>query len=53
MKELNKKFFKNKKIIITGHTGFLGSWLSISLKNMGAKLYGISKRIIQKRVLIQ
>ncbi len=36
------KFYKNKKILIIGHTGFKGSWLSISLKMMGAKIYGIS-----------
>ena len=34
--------FKNKKIIITGHTGFKGSWLSIWLTYLGAKVIGIS-----------
>ena len=33
---LNK--FKNKKIIITGHTGFKGSWLALWLKLLGAKI---------------
>ena len=37
---LNK--FKNKKIIITGHTGFKGSWLALWLKLLGAKIIGIS-----------
>ena len=37
-----KKNFKNKKIVITGHTGFKGSWLSLWLLNAGAKVYGIS-----------
>ena len=37
---LNK--FKNKKIIITGHTGFKGSWLVLWLKLLGAKIIGIS-----------
>ena len=36
------KFFKNKKIIITGNTGFKGSWLTKVLDNFGAKIYGIS-----------
>ena len=36
------KCFKNKKIIITGHTGFKGSWLSLWLNMSGAKVYGIS-----------
>ena len=34
--------FKNKKIIITGHTGFKGSWLTLWLQILGAKVYGIS-----------
>ena len=34
--------FKNKKIIITGHTGFKGSWLALWLKLLGAKIIGIS-----------
>ena len=35
-------FWKNKKVLITGHTGFKGSWLSLLLYNFGAKLYGYS-----------
>ncbi len=38
------KLFKNKKILITGHTGFKGSWLTLWLSNIGAKVYGISLR---------
>jgi CDP-glucose 4,6-dehydratase len=37
------KFFKNKKVLITGNTGFIGSWLTIVLLNHGAKITGISK----------
>ena len=40
-----KKFFNNKKIIITGHTGFKGSWLSLWCVLSGAKVIGISKSI--------
>ena len=40
------KIFKNKKIIVTGHTGFKGSWLCIWLKLLGAKVYGISLKPI-------
>ena len=32
--------FKNKKILITGDTGFKGSWLAIWLKELGAEIYG-------------
>ncbi len=33
-------FWLNKKIFLTGHTGFKGSWLTIWLSMMGAKVYG-------------
>ena len=36
------KFFKNKKVLITGHTGFKGSWLAFWLHNLGSKVYGYS-----------
>ena len=36
------KPYKHKKILITGHTGFKGSWLSLWLSMIGADLYGIS-----------
>ena len=35
--------FKNKKILITGHTGFKGTWLTAIFTLFGAKIYGISK----------
>ncbi len=35
--------FKNKKILVTGHTGFKGSWLTTILSFFGAKVFGISK----------
>jgi len=34
--------FKNTKIIITGHTGFKGSWLTLWLNLLGARIIGIS-----------
>lgn len=39
---MNRDFWKNKKVFITGHTGFKGSWMSIWLHSMGAKVYGYS-----------
>ena len=39
---IKKVFWKNKRVLITGHTGFKGSWLSLWLKSLGAHLYGIS-----------
>lgn len=35
-------FFKDKRILVTGHTGFKGSWLSQILHEWGAKVYGVS-----------
>ena len=35
-------FWNNKKILVTGHTGFKGSWLSIILKQKNATVYGLS-----------
>ena len=37
-----QKFWKNKKVLITGHTGFKGSWLSLILLQLGSKVHGIS-----------
>ena len=37
-----QKTFRNKKVLITGHTGFKGSWLSLWLKSYGADVVGIS-----------
>ena len=33
-------FYKNKKVLVTGATGFKGSWLCSWLLQMGAKVYG-------------
>jgi CDP-glucose 4,6-dehydratase len=38
--ELKNNFWKDKKVFITGHTGFKGSWLCIMLVSMGAKVTG-------------
>ena len=35
-------FFKNKKILITGNSGFIGSYLSLTLSLMGSKVFGYS-----------
>ena len=38
----DKEFWKNKKVLVTGHSGFKGSWLVIWLKQLGASVSGIS-----------
>ena len=35
-------FYKNKRVFITGHTGFKGSWLCKMLANSGAEVMGYS-----------
>ena len=35
-------FWQNKRVLLTGHTGFKGSWLSIWLKKIGCSVTGIS-----------
>lgn len=39
---INKKFWQGKKVFITGHTGFKGSWLCLWLNSLGAKVTGYS-----------
>lgn len=39
---MNGKFWKNKKVFVTGHTGFKGGWLSLWLQSMGAIVTGYS-----------
>jgi len=36
-----KNFYKNKKVLVTGATGFKGAWLSYWLNILGAKVYGV------------
>lgn len=42
MRKVNEGFWKNKRVFLTGHTGFKGSWLSIWLTEMGAQVKGYS-----------
>ena len=62
-----KKFWKGKRVFITGHTGFKGSWLTIFLNLLGAKIYGYSlkpdklslfkkancQKIVKKKLFLQ
>ncbi len=36
------KFWDNKRVLITGHTGFKGSWLALWLQSLGARVIGYS-----------
>ncbi len=37
---MNKRFWKGKRVLVTGHTGFKGSWLCLWLERLGARLCG-------------
>ena len=39
---IHNDFWKNKRVLITGHNGFKGSWLSLFLMKLGAEIFGIS-----------
>ncbi len=41
MIDIFDNFYKGKKILVTGHTGFKGSWLSIWLNELGADVIGV------------
>lgn len=40
----NIRFWKNKKVFITGHSGFKGTWLSLTLNILGANIVGYSDK---------
>jgi CDP-glucose 4,6-dehydratase len=42
LKKLFNSFYSNKKVLVTGHTGFKGSWLAIWLNELGANVTGYS-----------
>ena len=41
MMDLYNDFYKGKRVLVTGHTGFKGSWLSIWLHELGAEVVGV------------
>ena len=41
MIDIFENFFRDKRILVTGHTGFKGSWLSIWLNELGAEVVGV------------
>jgi len=42
MKGVDPDFWRGKRVLLTGHTGFKGSWFSLWLQSMGASLRGIA-----------
>lgn len=39
---LNPKLWNGKRVLVTGHTGFKGSWLTLILKELGAEVIGLA-----------
>jgi CDP-glucose 4,6-dehydratase len=40
--EIDKALWKGRKVLVTGHTGFKGSWLSLWLHKLGARVFGFA-----------
>lgn len=40
--EVDPQFWRGKRVLVTGHTGFKGSWLSLWLQSLGAELTGFA-----------
>ncbi len=49
--DIIKSVLLGKKVLVTGHTGFKGSWLSMTLKLLGAEVHGISLPVPKSRML--
>ena len=44
-----REFYQGKKVLVTGHTGFKGSWLSVWLHELGAEVIGVAKDPITQK----
>ena len=49
MIDIFNDFYKGKRVLVTGHTGFKGSWLSIWLHELGAEVVGVAKEPFSER----
>ena len=46
--KIDNQFWKNKKVLITGHTGFKGGWLTMILNHLGCQVSGFSLNPTEK-----
>lgn len=49
MIDIFDNFYRGKRVLVTGHTGFKGSWLSIWLHELGAEVVGVSQEPFTNR----
>ena len=49
---LNNNFWKNKRVLITGFEGFLGSHLTMELISCGAKIFGLDIKVKRKETIL-
>ena len=49
-KSMFKGIYKDKTVLVTGHTGFIGSWLTLWLQSLGAKVVGYSLKPLNKTI---
>ena len=52
-KSMFKGIYKDKTVLVTGHTGFIGSWLTLWLQSLGAKVVGYSLKPSTKPSLFE
>jgi CDP-glucose 4,6-dehydratase len=50
---VNTAFWRDRKVLITGHTGFKGSWLSLWLQGLGAEVVGYASRAPSRPCLFE
>lgn len=49
---VNHEFWAGKRVLLTGHTGFKGSWLALWLTELGAVVTGISLEKIPHQIYL-
>lgn len=50
--DIFNNFYKGKRVLVTGHTGFKGSWLSIWLHELGAEVVGVAKDPYSEKIIM-
>ena len=51
--KIQPSLWENRRVFITGHTGFVGSWLALCLRELGAIVIGYSQNIPTKPSLFE